>query len=107
MALSGTEKKALKELHLKISDRYEIADFRIYGSKVLGKDVPGSDIDIMVVLEETSHDIESRIDDIIFDINLKYDCLINAIFFSVEELKDGPFHESPIYKKAVAEGIRI
>ena len=107
MALSGTEKKALKELHLKISDRYEIADFRIYGSKVLGKDVPGSDIDIMVVLEETSHDIESRIDDIIFDINLRYDCLISAIFFSLDELQEGPFGESPLYKKAISEGIQV
>ena len=107
MALSVTEKKALKELHSKLSERYELADFIVYGSKVLGTDRPGSDLDIMVVLEQTSPEIESQIDDTIFDINLKYDCLISVIFFSVDELEDGPFNESPIYKKAMAEGIRV
>jgi hypothetical protein len=61
----------------------------------------------MIVLEKTSPYIESQIDDTIFDINLKYDCLISAIFFSDDELEEGPFGESPIYKKAMAEGIRV
>jgi DNA polymerase sigma len=107
MALSNAEKKAIKELHSKLSERYAITDFRIYGSKATGTDVPGSDIDIMIVLEQTSPDIESQIDDTIFDINLKYDCFISVIFFGVDELEDGPFDESPIYKKAIAEGIQI
>ena len=51
--------------------------------------------------------IESEIDDLIFEINLKYDCLISAVYFSRYELKDGPYGESPIYKKAMAEGIRV
>jgi len=107
MALSEIEKKAIKELHTKLSDWYTLSDFRIYGSKAAGTDAPGSDIDIMVVLENTSSEIESQIDDIIFDINLKYECLISVIFFSEAELEEGPFGESPIYKKAMAEGIQL
>ena len=35
----------------------------------------------------------------IFEINLKYDCFITALFFSRKELDAGPLTESPIYKK--------
>jgi len=41
------------------------------------------------------------------DIDLKYDCLISAVYFSREELEDGPFDQSPVYKKAIPEGIRV
>ena len=107
MAFSAAERSAIKELRSKLLDRYVLVDFKIYGSKAVGTDTPGSDIDIMIVLEQTSPEIESQIDDTIFDINLKYDCLISAIFFSIDELEEGPFSESPIYKKAMAEGIKV
>jgi predicted nucleotidyltransferase len=107
MALSTAEKKAIKELHAKLSVRYALSDFRIYGSKAAGTETPDSDIDVMIVLGQTSPEIESQIDDIIFDINLKYDCLISALFFGADELQEGPFGESPIYKKAIAEGIQV
>ena len=61
----------------------------------------------MIVLEKTTPKIESQIDDTIFDINLKYDCLISVIFFCKDELEEGPFGESPIYKKAVTEGLQV
>ena len=107
MAFSAAEKNAIRELQSKLSGRYALVDFKIYGSKAVGTETPGSDIDIMIVLEQTSPEIESQIDDTIFDINLKYDCLISAIFFSIDELEEGPFSESPIYKKAVSEGIQV
>ena len=107
MALTGVEKNAIKELNAILSERYALSDFRIYGSKAAGTDVPCSDIDVMIVLEQIFPEIESQLDDTIFDINLKYDCLISAIFFSLDELQEGPFGESPIYKKAISEGIQV
>jgi len=107
MALSATEKKAVTDLHSKLSKNYAIRDFRIFGSKATGTDVSDSDIDIMILLEDTTPVIESEIDDLIFEINLKYDCLISAVFFSRHELEDGPYGESPIYKKAMVEGIQV
>ena len=107
MALSDIEKKALRDLRLKLSKSYSVRDFRIFGSKATGTNDDDSDIDIMILLEDTSHVIESEIDDLIFEINLKYDCLISAVFFSRDELEYGPYGESPIYKKAMLEGIRV
>ena len=107
MALSDTEIKAIKELYSILLRRHTVLDFRIYGSKATGNDVPGSDIDVMIILEQTSPAIESEIDDLVFDINLKYGCFSSILFFSRQELEEGPLAESPIYKKAVSQGITI
>jgi predicted nucleotidyltransferase len=107
MPLLPNEKKALKALKNILEERYNTLDLRIYGSKAKGTDVQGSDIDIMIVLEDHSPVIESEIDDIIFDVNLKYDCLISALYFGRNELEFGPLTESPIYKKIMQEGVRL
>jgi predicted nucleotidyltransferase len=107
MPLLPNEKKALNALKNILEEKYNILDLRIYGSKAKGTDVQGSDIDIMVVLENHSPAIESEIDDLIFDINLKYDCLISALYFGRYELEFGPLAESPIYKKIIQEGVRL
>ena len=107
MGLLPNEEKALKELKIALAENYQLLDFRIFGSKTKGTDIKDSDLDVMIVLEEHSPTIESRIDDLIFDVNLKYDCFIVAIFFTRKELEVGPLSESPIYKKIMTEGISL
>ena len=107
MPLLPNEERALKELKDRLSQYFDILDFKLYGSKAKGTDTHGSDLDVMILLEELSPEIESQIDDLIFRINLEYDCFITALFFSQEELEAGPLSESPIYKKILQEGIGL
>ena len=105
MAFLQNELEALAELKEKLIRGYSLLEFSIFGSKASGTDELDSDIDVMIVLNQSSPVVESQIDDIIFGINIKYDCLITALYFSREELEQGPFSESPIYKRASQEGI--
>jgi predicted nucleotidyltransferase len=107
MPILPNEKKALDVLKTALTEYHKLLDFKIYGSKAKGTDMPDSDLDVMIVLEEHSPAIESQIDDLIFDINLKYDCFIMAIYFSRKELEVGSLSESPIYKKIQQEGISL
>ena len=107
MSITQNEKKALNELQTKLAEKYSLVDFKLYGSKAIGTDVSGSDLDVMIVLEDLSPAIESKIDDLIFDINLKHDCFITALFFSRVELDTGSLSEPPIYKKILQEGIGV
>ena len=107
MPILPNETKALEVLKAALKENYKLLDFKIYGSKAKGTDVPESDLDVMIALEERSPAIESQIDDLIFDINLEYDCFITAIYFGREELEVGPLSESPIYKKIQQEGISL
>jgi predicted nucleotidyltransferase len=107
MPILPNEKKALDVLKNALTENYKLLDFKIYGSKAKGTDLPDSDLDVMIALDEHSSAIESQIDDLIFDINLKYDCFIMAIYFSRKELEVGSLSESPIYKKIQQEGISL
>jgi predicted nucleotidyltransferase len=107
MPILPNEKKALNILRAALLKKYSLLDLKIFGSKAKGTDSPDSDMDVMIVLENLSPLIESEIDDLIFDINLKYNCFITSLFFSQKELEEGPLSESPIYKKILKEGISL
>ena len=107
MPILPTERRALDALKSKLENKYELLDLKVFGSKAKGFDNPESDLDVMIVLKNLTHDIESEIDDLIFDINIEHDCLITAIFFSQEELRAGSMSESPIYKKIIQEGVSL
>lgn len=107
MPIFQNEKKALDALKGELKNRYDLIDFRIYGSKARGSDNPESDIDVMIVLKAMTPPLESEIDDLIFEINLENDCFITALYYSQEELERGPLSESPLYKKILQEGISI
>lgn len=107
MALKRNEEIALKVLKERLTRRYSILDFRIFGSKIRGEDTPQSDIDVMIKIADLNPGIESDIYDIVFDVNLENDCFISVIIFSKEEIEKGPMSESPIYKTIMKEGVAI
>ena len=107
LTLNQNEEQAILELKRALMEKYNLIDFRVFGSKARGDADPDSDIDVMIELEECTPEIESDIDDVIFDINLSHDCFISTVMFSKKELEDGPLGESPLYKAISREGIRI
>ena len=107
MPLLPNEKQALAALMAKLSQEYRLLDFKIYGSKAKGTDMQDSDLDVMIVLEDYTSIIESEIDDLMFEINLEYNCFITVLLFSQKELEGGPLSESPIYKRIQQDGISL
>jgi len=105
--LRKNEEVAVRSLKKALSERFDLIDLRLFGSKVWGESTSESDIDVMIELVESNPEIESQIDDIIFEINLKNDSFISAIIFSKKEIEEGPVTESPIYKIIEKEGVSI
>jgi uncharacterized protein len=107
LKLKTNETLALKTLKDALLKKYHVLDFRVFGSKIKGLDMPDSDIDVMIELAEYDSSIASEIDDIIFDINISHDAFISAIIFGRKELEEGPLSESPIYKMSKREGVSL
>jgi len=105
--LNENEKNAILKLKNILLDRYNLLNYRLYGSKAKGIGMPDSDIDLMIELAEITPEIEKEIDEIVFEINLEFNCLISVILFGEKEIKRGPLSESPLYKVIQKEGIRI
>ena len=107
LSLKKNEEVAVRMLKEALSERFNLIEFRLFGSRVRGESTSESDIDVMIQIAEFNPEIESQIDDIIFEINLKNDSFISAIIFSKKEIEEGPLAESPIYKIIEKEGVSI
>jgi predicted nucleotidyltransferase len=98
--------KIVEELRERIADRYPVREIRVFGSSARGDTREGSDIDVWVCLNELNREIEEALFDIAYDMELKYDCLIDLIAVSEQDL-NGKIGISPIQKNILSEGIAI
>jgi len=95
--------KIVKDLRTNISAKYKLHEMRVFGSSARGDRRADSDIDVFVRLSQVNREIEEDLFDIAYDLELKYDCLIDLIVFDDRGLK-GRFAKAPIYQKVLAEG---
>ena len=107
MKLTDNERQALKVLRELLSGKYQVLDFRLFGSKARGEGRPDSDLDVMIELPVNDPAIVADIDDIIYRINLDHDVFISAVIFGKDEIEEGPVSEVPIYKTIQREGVPI
>jgi predicted nucleotidyltransferase len=107
MKLTENENTAIVQLKEQLSKKFNLIEFRIFGSKARGQSTADSDIDVMIELDESNFDKESEIYDLIFNINLTYDVFISPLFISKKEIEEGIMSESPVYKKIQREGVSI
>lgn len=63
----------------------------LYGSMARGDDQAGSDVDVLIVLNEVSHYFEEleRTAQLISDLSLAYDVTVSRTLMSVERWRDG------------------
>lgn len=101
------EKAALDELKQVLRERCGVTSVVVYGSKACGDDTADSDIDVMIVVEDYTPQIEAAVDEAVYEINLAHDCLISVVIFGRRELEEGPLGESPLYKRIPVEGVPV
>jgi predicted nucleotidyltransferase len=97
----------LKELKNCLQKGYKdsVKDIILFGSQAYGNPTEISDYDVLIVLKNdyTARD-ENKIFDLCYDINLKYNIIIDAHLISEREL--GTIKgKQPIFTKAIKSGI--
>lgn len=82
-----------------------VKDVILFGSQAYGVSNENSDYDVLIVLEKdyTARD-ENQIYDLCFEVNLKYNIIIDAHLISERELSTIK-GKQPIYTKAIKSGI--
>jgi len=99
--------KILKDLkeYLLINFGTAVKDVILFGSQSKNLEVPDSDYDILIILdEEYNWKDEDKILDLCFDINMKYNILIDAHIISKKEL-DSVRGKQPIFINALNHGV--
>ena len=96
----------VEELKTHISDKYKMTDMKVFGSTARDRRRPDSDIDIFILLPRVDRKIEEDLFDLAYELELKYDCLIDLIVFDEDSLRDR-LSFTPFYRQVVSEGVSV
>lgn len=96
----------LYELKDHVSAKYPLEEMRLFGSTARGDTRQGSDLDIFLRLPSLTRVIEEDVYDMAYELELKYDCLIDVILLSDVTLQ-ACAHQLPVYQNILKEGVAI
>lgn len=99
-------RKIVSELKENISNKYKLHEIRLFGSTARGDRTLGSDIDVFVCLKKVDREIEEDLFDTAYELELKYDCVIDLFVFD-ENIHQGVNAQLPIYQNILKEGISV
>jgi predicted nucleotidyltransferase len=86
-----------------------IVDVRLFGSEARGESTAESDIDILVVVQPDNQRValETRVVDIAFDVNLKFNLFISPSVVTPAILNHPIWRESPFIETVLREGVPL
>ncbi len=82
------------------------ATFILYGSRARGDAGPASDYDLLILVDaEVSADLEDRIGDALYEVELEHDALISALVFNRQVWNEARYRALPLHENVDREGI--
>jgi predicted nucleotidyltransferase len=96
----------VNELKKQVLGKYPLIEMRVFGSTARGDRTTDSDIDVFLHLPMVDREIEEDLFDVAYELELKYDCLIDLVILSDKDLAG--VHGKPfIYKNMMEEGVAV
>ncbi len=108
LSLTTKQTQSLKEIQSRLSGKFEIENFILYGSIARGEGDEESDIDLLVLTKLPFTRFERhKITDMVFEINLHYGTNISTLVIDHDSWKTGAVSVLPIHDCILKEGIRL
>jgi hypothetical protein len=89
-----------------VQKRVQPLDIRVFGSRARGDAAPDSDLDVFVVVEHETSDIERYISDCAWETGFARDVVIVPVVVGKDRI-DGPLKESVFILNVYREGIEV
>ncbi len=105
--MSEQDRLIAQELKIKISQFVKFVDFRVFGSRAKGNNVPESDMDVFMEVESLNKEIKNKIYDASWEVGFENFMVISPLIFTFDEVTNSPLRASPILKNILSEGIQI
>ena len=86
-----------------------VVDIRLFGSEARGDPSPESDIDVLIVVQPDAArvELEDRLIDIAFDVNLEFGVYISPRVLTPGILNDPVWRETPFIQNVARESIPV
>jgi predicted nucleotidyltransferase len=108
LTLSRDEREAIEEATRILKERFPVRDVILFGSKVRGESSKDSDIDLLLLTTQPIHWKERHaIVDALFEVEMRYDVVINIVVNTVRDWHEGMCTVLPIHEEINREGVTI
>ena len=97
-----------KEIKQYLNDSLDniVSDVVIFGSRVKGQANKNSDYDVLIVINiNYNRKVQKSINDLCYDLDLKYNIFLDTQIISEFELKNSIRGKHPVFKNALKEGL--
>lgn len=107
--LAPKDAAALREFARQVADRLggNLISLTLFGSKARGVDVPDSDIDVLVAVNEMATGVEDEVLDVAFEINLAHEVYISPRVIAKAILDDPVWRITPFLQAVAREGVSL
>ena len=107
--LKPKDAAATKEFVRQVRARLQthVLDLKLFGSKATGRDVEESDIDVLVVVDQKTPELEDQVLDIAFDVNLAHEVYISPRVIAKAILGDPVWKITPFLRHIAVEGVSL
>ncbi len=107
--LNPKDAAATKEFVRQVRARLQthVLDLKLFGSKATGRDVEESDIDVLVVVDQKTPELEDQVLDIAFDVNVAHEVYISPRVIAKTILDDPAWKITPFLRHIAAEGVPL
>jgi predicted nucleotidyltransferase len=78
----------------------------LYGSRARGDASPASDYDVLILVDvDVQPDLEDRIGDALYEIELEHDAVISALVFNRQVWNEARYRALPLHESVDREGV--
>lgn len=89
-----------------VQQRVASVDVRVFGSRARGDAAPDSDLDVFVVVEQTSRDVEKYVSDCAWEAGFEEDVVVVPVVVDKARLA-GSLKDSVFVRNVMREGIAV
>lgn len=109
MVLKKKDQQAIDEFRKRVSRLLgnDLVRLALFGSKLTGKDTPESDIDVLVLVNDTAMELKYQILDIAFEINLNHGVYISPRIIAMSTFDDPVWSLTPFLKELRDNGLTL
>jgi uncharacterized protein len=105
--LRDNEAAALRELKERLTREFNVVEMKLYGSKARGDSTPGSDVDVLIVLEDYNWEAEKAVYNLCYDVGLDRGVFIAPSLYTRPEYESSLTRSTLFYRNVAREGIRL
>ena len=105
--MNPVEKKIIDAFTLLVKKKLSVDRIELFGSRARGDAEPDSDMDVLVIVDDLSPELEDYISECAWEAGFEYGIVLVPVVFTRDEWENGPERYSLLAEAIRAEGVSL